>query len=58
MTEKIQKKSKPSLLSSQPYRRRSEEEMLEIVREIQERGMPKKTACRKYGVNKILLQSI
>jgi len=56
MTEKIQKKSKPSLLSSQPYRRRSEEEMLEIVREIQERGMPKKTACRKYGVNRNTLR--
>ena len=52
MTEKVKKKSRPSFPSSQPYRRRSEEEMLEIVREIEERGMPKKTACRKFGLSR------
>ncbi|MBP7345362.1 MAG: transposase [Sediminibacterium sp.] len=56
MTEKFPKKSKPSIHSSQPYKRRSEDEMLEIVREIHEKGLPKKTACRKYGVNRNTLR--
>ena len=56
MTVKVQKKSKLSPKSSQPYKRRSEAEMLEIVKEIYENGLPKKTACKKYGVNRNTLK--
>lgn len=56
MTVKVQKKSKLSPKSSQPYKRRSEAEMLEIVKEIHENGLPKKTACKKYGVNRHTLK--
>jgi transposase-like protein len=56
MTVKEQKKSKPSPKSGQPYKRRSEAEMLQIVKEINENGLPKKTACRKYGVNRNTLK--
>ena len=42
MTVKVQKKSKLSPKSSQPYKRRSEVEMLEIVKEIHENGLLKK----------------
>lgn len=30
--------------------------MLQIVKEIHENGLPKKTACRKYGVNRNTLK--
>ena len=56
MTVKVKKRSKPSPRSSQPYKRRSEAEMLEIVKEINENGLPKKTACKKYGVNRNTLK--
>ncbi|TAG90786.1 MAG: hypothetical protein EAZ20_03635 [Bacteroidetes bacterium] len=56
MTVKEQKKSKPSPKNGQPYKRRSEAEMLQIVKEIHENGLPKKTACRKYGVNRNTLK--
>ena len=56
MATKVKKKSKPSPRSSQPYKRRSEAEMLEIVKEIHEKGLPKKTACVKYGVNRNTLK--
>ncbi len=56
MTVKVKKRSKPSPRSSQPYKRRSEAEMLEIVKEIHENGLPKKTACKKYGVNRNTLK--
>ena len=56
MTVKVQKKSKLSPKSSQPYKRRSEAEMLQIVKEIHENGLPKKTACKKYGVNRNTLK--
>ena len=56
MTVKVQKKSKLSPKSSQPYKRRIEGEMLEIVKEIHENGLPKKTACKKYGVNRNTLK--
>ena len=56
MATKVKKKSKPSPRSSQPYKRRSEAEMLEIVKEIHENGLPKKTACKKYGVNRNTLK--
>lgn len=50
MTTIVKKGSKPSPKNCQPYKRRSEAEMLQIVKEIHENGLPKKTACRKYGV--------
>jgi transposase-like protein len=56
MTVKVPNKSKRSPKSSQPYKRRSEAEMLEIVKEIHENGLPKKTACKKYGVNRNTLK--
>lgn len=52
MIQKAKKKSKPSLLSSEPYKRRSESEMIKIVREIQSGVIKKKEACRKYGLNR------
>jgi transposase-like protein len=55
MTVKVPNKSKRSPKSSQPYKRRSEAEMLQIVKEIHENGLPKKTACKKYGVNRNIL---
>ncbi len=56
MSTNAKKDSKSSPRSSQPYKRRSEAEMLEIVKEIHENGLPKKTACRKYGVNRNTLK--
>jgi len=56
MATNVKKRSKPSPRSSQPYKRRSEAEMLEIVKEIHENGLPKKTACKKYGVNRNTLK--
>jgi transposase-like protein len=56
MTTNVKKRSKPSPRSSQPYKRRSEAEMLTIVKEIHENGLPKKTACKKYGVNRNTLK--
>jgi transposase-like protein len=56
MTVKAQKKPKLSPKNGQPYKRRSEAEMLQIVKEIHENGLPKKTACRKYGVNRNTLK--
>lgn len=56
MTVKVPNKSKRCTKSSQPYKRRSEAEMLEIVKEIHENGLPKKTACKKYGVNRNTLK--
>ncbi|MEI6697198.1 MAG: hypothetical protein WCO13_14175 [Bacteroidota bacterium] len=56
MTVKAQKKPNPSAKNGQPYKRRSETEMLQIVKEIHENGLPKKTACRKYGVNRNTLK--
>jgi hypothetical protein len=52
MAQKAKKKSKPSLLSSTPYKRRSEAEMTKIIREIQTGVLKKKEACRKYGLNR------
>ncbi len=46
------KKAKPSPKSSQPYKRRSEAQMAEIVREIYQESLPKRTACIKYGLNR------
>ena len=52
MIQKPKKKSKPSILSSAPYKRRSESEMIKIVREIQSGNLKKLEACRKYGINR------
>lgn len=56
MATNAKKSTKQSPRSSQPYKRRSEVEMLQIVKEIHENGLPKKTACRKYGVNRNTLK--
>ena len=56
MTVKVQKKSKQSPKSSQPYKRRSESEMFDIIKEIHEQGLPKKAACVKYGLNRNTLK--
>jgi hypothetical protein len=52
MIQKTKKKSKPSILSSAPYKRRSESEMIKIVKEIQSGNLKKLEACRKYGINR------
>lgn len=52
MARKTKKKSKPSVLSRDPWKRRSEAEMIKIVREIQVGVFKKKEACRKYGLNR------
>lgn len=45
MIQKAKKKSKPSLLSSDPSKRRSESGMIKIVREIQSGVIKKREAC-------------
>ena len=52
MAEKKQKKAKPTPKNTQPYKRRSEAQMAEIVREIYQESLPKRTACIKYGLNR------
>ncbi len=56
MAVKVQKKPKQSPKSSQPYKRRSELEMFDIIKEIHEQGLPKKAACVKYGLNRNTLK--
>ena len=56
MTTNVKKRSKPVPKSGRPYKRRSEAEMLQTVKEIHENGLPKKTACRKYGLNRNTLK--
>lgn len=57
MAQKTKKKSKPSVLSRDPWKRRSEAEMIKIIREIQSGVVKKKEACRKYGLNRNTLVS-
>lgn len=57
MAQKAKKKSKPSLLSSAPYKRRTEAEMIKIIREIQAGVFKKKEACKEYGLNRNTLVS-
>ena len=45
MTEKKPKKAKIYPKSSQPYKRRTEEEMINILAQIQNEGLSKRTAC-------------
>ena len=52
MTEKRAKKGKIYPNSSQPYKRRTEEEMNNILVQIQNEGLSKRTACLKYGINR------
>jgi transposase-like protein len=52
MTEKRPKKVKVYPKSSQPYKRRTEEEMINILAQIQNEGLSKRTACLKYGINR------
>jgi ketol-acid reductoisomerase len=52
MTEKRAQKVKVYPKSSQPYKRRTEEEMINILSQIQNGSVSKRTACLKYGINK------
>lgn len=52
MTEKWPKKVKVYPKSSQPYKRRTEEEMINILSQIQNGSVSKRTACLKYGINR------
>lgn len=52
MTEKRPKKGKIYPKRSQPYKRRTEEEMNNILVQIQNEGLSKRTACIKYGINR------
>ena len=56
MTLKVQIKSKKNPKSSQTYKRTSESEMFDIIKEIHEEGLPKKDACVKYGLNRDILK--
>lgn len=50
--EKGKKRCRPSVLSKNPYKRRSESEMIEIITEIHSGRIAKRAACTKYGLNR------
>lgn len=50
--EKVKKKYKPSVLSKDPYKRRTEPEMIKIITEVNSGMIGKRAACSKYGVNR------
>lgn len=52
MNKKVKKKSKPSILSRNPYQRREESEMIKIINQIQSGILKKREACRKYGISR------
>jgi hypothetical protein len=52
MTEKVKKRYKRSVLSREPYKRRSESEMIKIFTEVNSGMIGKRAACLKYGVNR------
>lgn len=52
MEKGTKKRSKPSVLSRDPYKRRPESEMLRIVTEVHSGRIGKRAACQKYGVNR------
>ena len=52
MTESSIKKYRPSVLSRDPYKRRTETEMIKIVTEVNTGIIGKRAACSKYGVNR------
>lgn len=50
--EKVKKKYRGSILSTQPFRRRPESEMIKILTEIRSSQISKRGACKKYGINR------
>lgn len=52
MMEIVNKRCRPSVLSKNPYKRRSESEMIEIITEIHSGRIAKRAACVKYGLNR------
>lgn len=52
MIENTKKKYRPSVLSRNPYKRRTESEMIKIVTEVNSGVIGKQAACTKYGVNR------
>ena len=50
--EKVKKRYRPSVLRKNPYKRRSESEMIEIITEIHSGRIAKRAACVKYGINR------
>ena len=50
--EKVNKRCRPSVLSKNLYKRRSESEMIEIITEIHSGCIAKRAACVKYGLNR------
>lgn len=52
MKQKIEKSYRPSVLSRDPYKRRSEAEMVRIVKEVSSGIIAKRAACAKYGINR------
>lgn len=49
---KTKKKYRASVISREPYKRRPESEMIEILTEIHSGRMSKRGACEKYGINR------
>ena len=56
MTEKRKQKSRPSPLSRVPWRRRSKEEMVRIIEQIQSGSISILGACKKHGINRNTLK--
>ena len=52
MTENTKKMFRPSVLSRDPYKRRTETEMIKIVTEVNQGLIGKRAACSKYGLNR------
>ena len=52
MNEKLKKRYRASILSRDPYKRRSEAEMIRIVKEVNSGIIAKRAACEKYGLNR------
>lgn len=50
MKEKIKRKLRPHVLSRDPYRRRKEPEMIDIIKEIQSGLIGIRAASRKHGI--------
>ena len=50
--EKVKKKHRPSILSSQRFKRRPGAEMIRILTEIRSGQISKRSACQKYGINR------
>jgi len=52
MKEKREKRTGSNIRSRDPYKRRSEAEMIRIVKEVSSGIIAKRAACAKYGVNR------